>query len=279
VATLDRWRSFLITPKVLTFPRMQLIGRDHLPSPLAIGSGEISMQSLSDLSYKFQASSIDAKALMDTMRYQRENSYDAIARMRLEVVDAAGVEWACGYTVPYRENLAGGRFEGELQSLICDDASEGIARSSCTELIYSVDRHHPLALAINHHREKRIEMLGSTITFSYDTKAGCVMVTASHSEQLPPTYTERWLVEPFRILFGQPVMPRLYARNFGDRSIVCASTVPQVKNAVWSAFWHRGDVPKWGDFFEWYSRFLNLIALARDDRGQRNFDPHPITRF
>src|SRR5258705_11541003 len=99
---------------------MQLIGRDHLPSPLAIGSGEISMQSLSDLSYKFQASSIDAKALMDTMRYQRENSYDAIARMRLEGADADGVEWACGYTVPYRENLAEGRFEGELQSLICD---------------------------------------------------------------------------------------------------------------------------------------------------------------
>jgi len=108
---------------------MQLIGRDHLPSPLAIGSGEISMQSLSDLSYKFQASSIDGKALLDAMRYQRENSYDGTARMRLEGVDADGVEWTCGYTVPYSWNPTEGRFSGELQSLICDDASESITRS------------------------------------------------------------------------------------------------------------------------------------------------------
>lgn len=237
------------------------------------------MQTLSDLSYKFQASSIDTRALMDTMRYQRENSYDASARMRLEGTDLDGVEWSCGYTIPNRTNLAEGRFEGRLESLICDDESEGIARTSCTELVYSVDRHHPLALSMSAHRDKKIEMLGSNITFSFDQKSHCVIVTASHSEQLPPTYTERWLVEPFRVLFGQPVMPRLYARNFGDRSMVCASTVPQVKNAVWSAFWHWGDDPKWGNFFEWYARLLNLIALARDDRGRPNFAPHPITSF
>ncbi|MBR1286192.1 hypothetical protein JQ597_29480 [Bradyrhizobium sp. AUGA SZCCT0177] len=237
------------------------------------------MQSLSNLSYKFQASAVDGKSLLDTMRYQREHSYDGIARMRLEGVDADGIEWTCGYTIPHTWNPSEGRFEGELQSLIRDDASESITRSSCTELIYSVDRHHPLALAMIGHKEKKIEMLGSTISFSYDTKAGCVMITASHSEQLPPTFTEAWLVEPLRILFGQPAMPRLHARNLGDRSIVFVSTVPQVKNAVWSAFWHWGDDAKWGDFFEWYSRFLNLIALARDDRGHPNFEPHPITRF
>lgn len=279
MSTLDRWRSFLIAPKALTFPRMQLIGRDHLPSPLAIGSGTISMQSLSDLSYEFQASSMDFTSLMDTMRYQRDNSYDASARMRLEGVDADGVEWSCGYTIPNRRNIVEGRFEGELSSLICDDTSEGITRTSCTELIYSVDGHHPLALALNGHRGKTIEMLGSAITFTHDRESHCVIVTAPHSEQLPPTYTERWLVEPFRVLFGQPVMPRLYARNFGDRSMVCVSTVPQVKSAAWSAFWHWGDDQKWGDFFEWYSQFLSLIALARDDCGRPNFAPHPITSF
>ncbi|SDF02516.1 hypothetical protein SAMN05216337_104291 [Bradyrhizobium brasilense] len=237
------------------------------------------MQSLADLSYEFRASSIDFKALMSAMRYQRENSYDAIARMRLEGVDADGVSWACGYTVPYRWNLNEGRFEGELQSLICDDASETAARISSTELIYSVDRHHPLALAMGGTRtEKNIDMLGSTITFSYDRQAACVKITAPHSEQLPPTYTERWLVEPFRIMFGQPAMPRLYARNLGGRSIICVSTVPQVKNAVWSAFWRWGDSNA-VDFFECYSQFLNLVALARDDRGHPSFEPHPITRF
>jgi hypothetical protein len=125
---------------------MQLIGRDGT-SPLATGSDEIRMQSLADLSYEFLASSIDSKALMSAMQYQRENSYDAIARMRLEGL-------ACGYSIPYSWNPTEGWFEGELQSLICNDAGESVARSSSTELIYSVDRHHPLSLAVGARKRK-----------------------------------------------------------------------------------------------------------------------------
>ncbi len=258
---------------------MQLIGRDYQP-PLASGSGEVAMQSLADLTYRFRASEIDFKALTGAMQYQRENSYQSIARMRLVGVDAEGVDWACGYTIPAKQDLVDGRFEaeGELESLICDDASASRSATSSTELIYSVDRLHPLVLAMRGQYEKKIEMLGSTITFTFEREAACLAIVAEHSEQLPPTYAEQWLVQPFRIMFGQPLMPRLYARNLGGHSMISVSTVPRVKNASWSAFW-RCDDPNGSDFFECYSGLLHMIALRRDSRGEPIYELHPVTGF
>lgn len=45
MATLDRWQVFLVTPRILLFPRLELIGHDWAP-PIVVGSGEIRMPSL-----------------------------------------------------------------------------------------------------------------------------------------------------------------------------------------------------------------------------------------
>ena len=45
MATLDRWRGFLVTPRDSLVPRLELIGHDWAP-PIVVGSGEIRMPSL-----------------------------------------------------------------------------------------------------------------------------------------------------------------------------------------------------------------------------------------
>lgn len=58
--------------------------------------------------------------------------------------------------------------------------------------------------------------LGSDIAFHYDSASGLLSVNVPASPQLPLTYTENWIGEPLRIMFGQLIYPRLVARNLPD---------------------------------------------------------------
>src|SRR5438874_10747975 len=80
-------------------------------------------------------------------------------------------------------------------------------------------------------------ILGSTIEFKYERASNVVAITAQHSAQLKPTDTERWLREPLRIMLGQPVEPRLSARNIGGKAIIFILAPPRLDIVSWSAFW------------------------------------------
>ena len=218
------------------------------------------------------ATSGDPFAFFRALEYKRQNSYDGTARLRLFGKDSDGVEWSGGWTMPQKISFGTWSIEGRLTAL--DFTDQLATPSESTELLFHTDHLHPLARVMARPKQKRLEILGSVIEFTYERTSNVVSITASHSSQVPPTYTERWLTEPLRIMFGQPVQPRLFARNIGRKAIVFVLAVPRLDVASWSAFW-TDEAPNVDDFFDCYSKLLTMIALARDISGEA----HPITRF
>jgi len=269
MATLDRWRSFLETPKTISLVHAELRGRH---SSLLAGPGEIRMTSLQDFSYSMTPATGDVFAFFRAIEHKRQNSYDGTARFRLFGRDADGIEWGGGWTMPRKIDFKPLSVEGRLTALDITDPLATAADS--TELLFYTDHLHPLARVMGRQKQKRLEILGSVIEFNCDRASKTVSITASHSSQLRPTYTERWLSQPLRIMFGQPVQPRLFARNKGNEAIIWITSVPRLEMASWSAFW-TDDPSNTDSFFDCYSQLLTMIATAGDITGEA----HPITRF
>jgi hypothetical protein len=276
MATLDRWRSFLDTPKTIELVHIELVARGR--QPLLIGTGEIRMTSLQEFSYSMTPTHGELIDIFKAIDQKQQNPYDGTARLRLFGKDARGVEWCGGWTMPQTINFKPLLIEGHLTALDITDHPTTATQS--TELVFHADHLHPLArvLAVpgsprEKPIEKRFETLGSTIEFAYERAANVVSITASHSAQLQPNYTERWLTEPLRIMFGQPIVPRLTARNKGGESILWISAQPRLDGVSWSAFWTEESPSKPDSFFDCYSKLLTIIALAGD------LEAHPITRF
>jgi hypothetical protein len=292
MATLDRWHSFLSTPKTMVFPQLELKGYDHAPL-IVVGSGEITMPSPSQFGFTLTGTPDDVPYAFEQIRKQRANPYDALARFRLVGTDAEAVQWMGGYTTPSFEVGPDWVFNGEIGSLSVNDKGDAVSREAGAELVFSIPPEHPMAFAIarftvlDHSSGRRLrkhtmEVLGSSIRFTYDASAQTLAIVATQSPGLSPPYAEKWLSEPLRILFGQPVYPRLVARNFGDGSafVSIRPSPPLVRGATWAALWKGEDLTQdkitfWAD----YAQLLTFIACARDETGNPNFEPHKITRL
>jgi hypothetical protein len=122
-----------------------------------------------------------------------------------------------------------------------------------------------------------LEILGSTVRFEFEPSSGVLSISATHSAGLPPTYTENWLGEPLRILFGQLIFPRLVARNLGNgTTIVSIRQCPGLIGgaARLSGLWRHDDFGHAAeDFWRHYTDLLTVIAQAR------NFEAHKITQL
>jgi hypothetical protein len=267
-ATLDRWRPFLEAPKTIPLVHVELRGRDATP-PLLAGTGEIRMNSLQDFSYGMTTTAGDPFAFLHALEHYRQNTYDGTARLRLFGRDAEGTEWSGGFTVPQKISFGSWSIEGTLTALIVNEQLSTVTES--TELVFYTNHLHPLVRVMARQKQKRLEILGSVIEFTYENSNNVVSITASHSSQLPAPYTERWLSEPLRIMFGQPVQPRLLARNIGRKAIVFILAVPRLEVASWSAFW-TDEGSSADDFFERYSQLLTMVALPGGES-------RPVTRF
>jgi hypothetical protein len=214
MATLDRWRPFLTTPHTLVFPRLELIGHDSEP-PLVKGSGEVRMPSLREFEFTLEGLPDDVGYVQALIMGQLADPYDRLARFRLRGVDRHGLEWSLGWTVPHIDPGDGTwRFEGRIDALQPHDVSDTVATESSTELLFLIPTQHAIAfflqrfLLTKHLKgesryERVLQVLGSDIRFRYEPLSGVLSVTATHSPGMPPTYTENWLGEPLRILFGQ----------------------------------------------------------------------------
>ena len=203
-------------------------------------------------------------ALFQAINHHHENMDDGTSRLRLTGREANGTEWHCGWTMPRKIVFGEFSVDGKLTSLNVDQPLA--TPVSSTEMIFHADYLHPLARVMggrNRIKQQQIEILGSRIEFAYERDNRIVSITASHSDELPPTFTEWWLTEPLRIMFGQPVRPRLLARNIGGKAIIFIHHQPRLDVASWSSFW-RDEKPE--SFFDGYSRLLRFIALAPDAR-------------
>jgi len=296
MATLDRWRPFLSTPKTLSFPQLELVGRDFSP-PIVVGSGEVRMPTPNRFEYSLAGVPADLRYFFEAFREQQQNPYDNLARFRLRGVDAEGEDWALGWTVPRFEagedDEDDWTFTDRLDGLIVDDRSDTVAKDSSTELVFVVPVNDPMAHAMGRFvftrqadgrplREHVIEAVGSSIRFNYEPSSGTLTIVASHSADLPPTLAENWLVEPLRILFGQLVFPRLVARNFGDgRAMIFVGRSPGViHEAAWAALWDADDPgTDKSVFWSKYAGLLTFVVQARDENGLPNFEPNKVTKL
>jgi hypothetical protein len=130
--------------------------------------------------------------------------------------------------------------------------------------------------------QRILKILDSTITFVYEASSGLLSITALHSPRLPPTYTENWLAEPLRVLFGQLVFPRLVARNLDNgRSIISIRRSPGlIRGAEWAALWaFEPNSAHINSFWTRYAQLLTFVSREGDKDGRPNFGSHTITRL
>ena len=292
MATLDRWRGFLVTPQTVQFKRLELIGRDHEPS-IVVGTGEVRMTSPAVFEFTLTGIPKDIAHALATINRAEREPYNPLARCRLLGTDHDDVDWNGGWTVPRMEDgETTWTFTGEIDSLVTIDKSSTVPPQASTELIFSASPGHLMALALGrfartkqpgggYRKEHELELLGSNIRFTYDPTTHILSVTASYSDDLPHPFAENWLGKPFRILFGQLIFPRLVARNMGNgRAHVCVRPSPGlIPAARWAALWEPSDLRHKEPFWACYSNILSLIARARDDDGQPNFEAHKVTRL
>jgi hypothetical protein len=248
----------------------------------------------SEFTFSLRGTPADVTYAYEEIRRQQDNPYDNLARFRLVGTDSEGLDWSLGWTIPRIDiGDTSWTFDGDLDGLSPNDKSGAISRDSTTEVIFLLARNHPIARTLHKFLLKHplqgmvryehvMNVLDSTIQFVYDPASNTLSVTAAHSSDLPPTYTENWLGEPLRILFGQLVFPRLVARNLGDGSAIISirKSPSVVYKANWAALWSAESRSADEDaFWTTYAQLLALISKARDKKGQRNFEAHKITRL
>jgi hypothetical protein len=150
MATLDRWRRFLVTPQTLAFPRLELIGRDWAP-PIVVGSGQIRMPSLDRFEFTLEGLPGDLGYASSEIERKQRNRYDGMERFRLRGVDWEKREWSFGWTTLHHVGCADDvwTFIGEAQGLFPQDGSDTVSSESCTELVFLMPTDHRMGMSMS----------------------------------------------------------------------------------------------------------------------------------
>lgn len=287
IKTLRRWTP-LLDAKTIVTPTTNVIARDHDPA-IMTGEGRIDISHPARFSYVFQGVATDLSRAVDRLMHARRNPHDGLSQFRIEGVDASGARWAYGYVRPDHIDHTGEQWTlaGDCNGLITDDATAH--SESGVELIYLIPPELSLGTLMTGTERPdggplqgthTCSVLGATISFAYEPSTHRLYVTANSSDALRHPYLENWLGEPFRVLFGQLIYPRLVARNFGDgRAMIALRPSPGLElDAGFAALWSRGRAEAGRDaFWSLYDKLLTIIATAKDDKGHPNFEAHKIT--
>lgn len=299
MGTLERWKWLLnAIPSTIECPEMKLLsGRDYEP-PVFTGSGQIDIRSSTVIEYTMfaQPTASSDETFRRLLRAQ-ENPYEIVDRFRLVATDYDGTEWSCGWTQPSIKGIPrlGWPLTGKLNSLLTVDSSDSVLRESGVELAFDGDLVLPMdkvMLTVSsvegkevqrswRRAEHTVNILNSEIKFFYPPGQDSLLVTAKTSDKLPHPFLENWIAEPLRILFGQLIYPRLRVRNFGDgRAHVWLSpSPPRFRNSSIASLLSGDQVLPRAKFWEFYTALLTIIAEARDQHGQPNFESHSVTRY
>jgi hypothetical protein len=273
-----------------------LSGDDHEP-PIFVGPGHIDIRSSTAIDFTMFASAADGSDAFRRLVRAKENSYEIFDQFRLFATDYEGHRWACGWTRPTLKGLpkVGWPLTGRLTSLVTQASGPWVSKDSGVELVFQPKLRLPMdkpmvsVTSIGDEEIARrfsdgqhtIKVLASEIKFFYLPSDDFLWVTAKTSDKLQHPYAENWIGEPLRILLGQLVFPRLVARNFGDGTAqVWLRPSPRLFSDSAIASLVDGKPFSTGvKFWELYASLLTLIAEARDEKGQPNFESHRITRF
>jgi hypothetical protein len=293
MTTLDRWLHFLTTPRTLSCARMELRAGDWEP-PIVTGKGEMRLPNLRAFEFTLRGQPKDVSYTFEQINRQKQNPYDGLKRFRLVVWDESGIEYAAGWTIPDIDVDNNGLwiFSGEFEGgLWISDQCEPTERGR-TELIFPIPRRdiasHYLTRFVQPDTEAdgpafqhEIEVQGTPIRFAFNPTAQTLTIGADASTYLPLTYSENWLGEPLRILFGQLIYPRLIARNLPDGTAhVSVRPSPGFSPKSPAALWRGESTPhRKEDFWKLYSQLLTYISKSRDKTRQRNFEANKITQL
>ena len=296
--TLDQWKSRLTAvPRTIDCPEMRLLSSRDREPPILVGPGHIDIRSSTDIDFTMYAAPTDGGDAFRRLKRARENPYEVIDQLRLIATDYEGTEWACGWTRPELKGFP--KFcwplTGRLTSLVTQATGPFVSQDSGVELVFQPKLDLPMNKTMvsissldGEEIERRrspgqhtVRVLDSEIKFFYKPSDESLWVTAKTSDILTHPFAENWIGEPLRILLGQLVFPRLVARNLGDgtaqvwlrpspRRFANSGLASLVGGALFGA-------P--AEFWDLYGNLLKLVAEARNEQGQPNFQPHRITRF
>lgn len=283
IRTLDHWRR-----KLLSFPRaiecvdMCLMGSDS-EGDIFTGPGRIEIRSNTEIRFFMHGSTHDAGRAMRKMRAAKENFYDTCAQFRLLATDYRGIEWVGGWTKIdfFCDHNRGWPLSGEISSLSTHATGPWVSDCSSVELLFVPPIRLPTteSLCSDFRMGDRtvltqagpgrhsLSVFGTTVDISYEPSGEALWVTARTSHQLRHPYAENWLAEPFRILLGGPVYPRMVSRNHGDGSAdVWLRSSPRFTSPSAIGLLHpsRAEHDHCLSFWRLYADILTFIANTGD---------------
>lgn len=294
--TLARWTRLLKVPHTIECPSMQILGRDF-EEPLFTGSGQIHIRSRTQMEFTMNATPRDGGEAFKRLVRAQNNPYNIHDQFRLLATQYDGTEWNAGWTTLRMGETLGDtwRLSGPVGSLMTDVSGSFVAPASSIEVVYDSKLRMPLPLNMSTSirrgdREvlqkseqggKTIEVAGTRIDFFVDPELDATWAVAATSADFPHPHAENWVSEPFCLLLGQLVFPRLVARNFGDRAAaVWLRPSPLIKmDTIAASILQEDPLGAHNRFWEVYHQILTMIARARDVDGGRNFEAHPLTNY
>ncbi len=297
--TLDHWKTrFGAVPVTLDCPHMRLNTCLGNAPPAFVGPGQINIKSSTAIEFKIFASSPQVEAFQRLLR-AHSNPYDRLNQFNMFATDYEGVEWACGETLPKVDSVSenDALVTGEVRSLYAAVNSDQVSRESGVELLFQPGFSLPLEtsmLTVHSIGTEEIQrtyqmakhtltLMGATIEFFRESSGDALWITANASEEMPHLCLENWLSEPFRILFGQLIYPRLVARNLGNGSahVSLRPSPPMLLKASTSigSLLSSENAVTTARFWELYKALLTMIATARNEQGFPDFESHRVTRF
>lgn len=297
VRTLSRWVDRLLKgPVTIECPRMEILGRDHEP-PVFTGPGHIKVGSDKRIHFVMHGTPRDGSDAFKRIVQAQKHPHDILHQFRINAVGYDGTEWSGGWTtLTFGEEAANiWRLSGPIHSLHTGASGFGVAEKSGVELVFDRPLRLPMPMnmvktVLRDDKEvlwsrssgaKTINVLDAEIEFFLSPEHEHVWAVANTTPNFPHPHLENWLSEPLNLLLGEIVSPSLHARNFGDgRAFIRFSPSSWGPATTLTASILRED-PLGADerFWNLYRDILTVVATARDAKGHRNFEAHPLTRY
>lgn len=274
---------------VIACPEMTLMAGDHEP-PVVIGAGEITVLSTTSFGYVLRGTPADIGHACRSLRRIEKDPYDGTLRERLNVTTSDGLSLSGGWTIPKARVPDGGgpwTFSGEIDALSFHkdgDFEPG------TEVAYLLPRHHRARIILRRfmdpigdgrRQEKALTINGADLLLTLEDDDDLLIMRAPASDVLRPTFTENWLGEPLRILFGQLIFPRFVLRQSHKWSMGWVRPSPTwSRDSEACALWQGpNELIDRDGFWESYRRLLSYIAAPRDAQGFPNFEANRLTEL
>lgn len=297
VRTLSRWVDRLLKgPVTIECPRMEILGRDHEP-PVFTGPGHIKIGSDRRIQFFMHGTPHDGSDAFKRIVQAQKHPHDILHQFRINAIGYDGVEWSGGWTtLTFGEEAANiWRLSGPIHRLHTGASGFGVAEKSGVELVFDRPLRLPMPMnmvktVLRGDKEvfwsrssgtKTINVLDTEIEFFLSPEREHVWAVANTTPNFPHPHLENWLSEPLNLLLGEIVSPSLHARNFGDgRAFIVFSPSSWGPATTLTANILREDPLGAPDrFWNLYRDILTVVATARDARGHRNFEAHPLTRY